>query len=224
MNRIWLRTALLATLCLLLVAGSSFRAQGSASPAVLPPDARVQGMTLGQWTAQLWHDGFAIPASESPFLYPGSLCYFSRNGNVGIAPAFFFSGESECSMPAGMMLYVMVLGGECSSAEPPPFYGDNYEDLSACASQYPFANLAAEIDGLPVPNIERYLAYTPLIQLDLPADNVLGAPAGNYISAGYAAGFIMTPLSPGQHTVHVHGEVPLAPFTYDWVFHITVTN
>ena len=199
--------------------------QGETNPAVLPPTARVQGMTLGEWGAEFFRFFFEIPASQHPALgYPWPNCYLERIGNVGLGVTYFNSGSSECQMPAGMILYVPVVGGECSSAELPPFYGANEEELRACVMKFVYVNVQASVDGTPVRNIEAYAALTPLYQLDLPDGNVWGAPAGTYISVGKEYGFLLAPLSPGNHTIHVHGEVPDFDFVYDWVYHVTVTE
>ncbi len=200
-------------------------AQANANPAVLPPTARVEGMTLGDLGAKLWQAIFAIPADQNPLL--GHLwpdCYLERIGNVGIGVGYGSSGSGACEMPVGMILYVPVVGSECSTAEPPPFYGGNEEELRACVLQFTPANMQASIDGIPVKNLDRYTALSPLYQFTLPENNVLGAPAGTYDSVAYQTGFVLAPLSPGEHVVHVYGEVPIFGFVYDWVYYITVTN
>ncbi len=195
------------------------------NPSVLPPDAKVQGMALGEWQTLLFKEIFETPQDVNPaFGAPWTSCFVDQNGKVGIGVAYVFSGSSECELPAGMMLYILVVGSECSSAETPPFYGGNYEQLQTCALTFTPANMQASVDGVAVRNLEDYTSLTPLYQLVLPVGNVLGAEAGTYISVGYATGFMLAPLSPGEHTVHVHGEIPSAGFIYDWVYHITVTE
>jgi hypothetical protein len=57
----------------------------------------------------------------------------------------------------------------------------------------------------------------------LPADNVLGAPAGTTSLAVDAGVYLMlTPLSPGSHTIHVRGTFDEFDFTIDTTFNITV--
>jgi hypothetical protein len=200
-------------------------AQASANPAVLPPSAKVEGLTLGDWGAKLWQALFAIPADQNPLAgHLWSTCYLDRIGNVGVGVGYGSSGSVDCEMPMGMTLFVPVVGSECSTAEPPPFYGGNEAELRACAIQFAPANLEASIDGIPVRNIEKYTAVSPLYQFTLPENNILGAPAGTYESISYQTGFLLAPLSSGEHVVHVYGEVPFVGFVYDWVYNITVTN
>ncbi len=213
-------------IAVLLMTVSISGVQGAANPAVLPPTARVQGKTLGEWGAEYWRAGLRIPMAQNP-AFPGvpwPTCYLERIGNVGLIVGYVYSGSSECVMPAGMTLYVLVVASECSTAEPPPFYGANEEELRACNLKFAQANLAASIDGVPVRDVEAYTTFSPLYQFSVPDGNYLGAPAGMYESVAYNTAFLLAPLNPGAHTIHVHGEVPIASFIYDWVYYITVKD
>jgi hypothetical protein len=207
----------LITTMVLMIAFTS-GAFGAANPSVLSPAARVQGLTLGQWHAEMWRVSLAIPASQDL----GPYCYLGQIGNVGIGVSYSEIGSSECEMPVGMILYVLVIGSECSTGEPPPFYGGNEAELKACATSFISSNLQASVDGIPVQNIEKYAALSPLYQFTLPADNIVGIPAGTYDSVAYNTGFLLAPLSPGEHVVHVHSELPSYEWVYDWTYYITV--
>jgi len=195
------------------------------NPAILPPQAVVQGMTLGEWSAEFWHATLAIPAPQHPGLgYPWSSCAIERIGNVGIVVTSWISEEIECEMPVGMMLYFLVVSSECSTGEAPPWYGGNEAELRACALQWEPANLQASIDGIPVENINEYTVLSPLYQLELPVDNAFGIAPGTYDSVAYTNGFILAPLSPGEHTIEISGGVPASSFEFYRLYTITVTN
>ena len=70
-------------------------------------------------------------------------------------------------------------------------------------------NLEVEIDGQPVPNIERFYEESVPFSFRLPADNLFGAPAGTLVSPAVDNGFYLAvaPLGLGEHTVHIHGEL-----------------
>jgi hypothetical protein len=219
MKAIRVLTISIVLACMLLMNLSTPRALASPNPAVLPPKASVQGLTLGEWLAKL-QQLFAIPEPFNPIFHPIPECYFVRYGNVGIAPTYFDNGLSSCTMPAGMMLHVNVIVYVCLSAMGD---GDTKEELHACAESLTMDNLQAYIDGIPIVDIDSYAATSPVFTLDFTEDNIFGLPAGPSLGVAHGYAFITTPLSPGVHTIHVHGEAPDYPFVYDRTYNITVT-
>lgn len=93
---------------------------------------------------------------------------------------------------------------ECSTVEPPPFFGGNEAELRECARavDVPGSALALTVDGAPVP---LPLVETPLLTIDLPEDNILGVPPQQALSV--AAGFValLHPLPPGTHELVITG-------------------
>jgi hypothetical protein len=186
----------------------------------LPPEAKVEGMDLGQWHSAFWKALLGTPTSDNPFVNLPEKCYFAQTGNVGIGVAGGASGIAHCEMPVGMQLYVLVVGVECSTVEG---LGSNEEELKACVQGYPYGSLDASIDGVPVKNLDQYTAFSRLYPVTVPADNPWGftGPATGY-SVARNNGFITTPMTPGKHTIHVHGTIPGVGFDYDWIYDITV--
>lgn len=218
MKKIRIVTVSIVLASMLLMSLSTPHALASRNLAVLPPEARVQGLTLSEWLARL-QQLYAIPEPINPIFHPMPECYFARYGNVGIAPTYFESGSSSCTMPAGMMLHVNVLVAGCLSAMGD---GDTEEELRACAEGVTMENLQASMDGIPISNIDNYAVTSPFT-LDFTEENIFGLPAGPSLGVAHGYEFITTPLSPGQHTIHVHGEAPEFEFVYDWTYNITVT-
>lgn len=219
MKTIRVLTVSIVLVSMLLMSLSTPHALASPNPAVIPPRAHVQGVALGEWLARL-QQLYAIPEPINPIFHPIPECYFARYGNVGIAPTFFESGSSNCTMPAGMMLHVNVIVYGCLSAMGD---GETEEELRACAESLTLDNLQAYIDGVPIVNIDSYAATSPLFTLDFTEDNIFNLPADPSLGVAHGYAFITTPLSPGQHTIHVHGEAPVFEFVYDWTYNITVT-
>jgi hypothetical protein len=218
-----LRLCLTLTLALLLITTSVASAGRNANPGVLPPEARVQGLTLGEWDAKEWQAITAIPASQNPVAgAPWTDCYVERIGNVGLGIAFFEeTGTFACEMPPGTVLFQPIVGVFCSN-----LFGDGEteEELRACAMSYVPEDVQASVDGVPVQNLGDYLFITPLVEFTLPDDNIFGLPPGEGIAVLHDTAFLLAPLSPGQHTLHLQGSFPEFDFYYDWVFEITVTN
>ncbi len=220
-----LRLCLILTVALLLFTGSLASADRNTNPGILPPNLRVQGLTYGEWSATWWQYLLAIPASENPLAGNfGPDCFFAQIGNVGLVPEVLAGDvhDLECEVPAGMPLFVHVLAAECSTLEPPPFYGGNEDELRTCASGFVASDVQASIDGVAVQNLSDYLIDSPLYEFTVPEDNILGVPAGSVgQSVSYGTFLMLAPLTPGEHTIHVYGKYG-EEFTYDATFHIGV--
>ena len=79
----------------------------------------------------------------------------------------------ECEIPSGMMMYVEVLGAECSTLEEAPFYGGNEEELRTCAQKLVPQDLSASIDDVAVENLDKYIVLSPSIEFTVPENNIL---------------------------------------------------
>jgi len=220
-----LRMCLIVALALLLVTVSVAGASGNANPGVLPPSSQVQGRTYGEWSTAVWRYFFETPVSENPiFGAPWTDCYLERVGNVGLAVPFTTSGSFTCEMPAGTILYLLVVASECSTVEPPTV-GGSEEELLACAQSYVPSDLQASIDGVALRNVSDYVVTSPLFEFTLPDDNLFGLPGGTTAqSIAYGTFLMLVPLSPGQHTLWVHGAIPSGGFLYDMTYYVTVIN
>lgn len=111
---------------------------------------------------------------------------------------------------------------ECSTAEPPPFFGADEAELRACAGAFQDAStgMFASIDGRDAQNLDSYRTQSPLFEFDAPADNALFIPgpvSGQSISDGVWV--LLAPLSSGSHTIHFGG---FPGFPIDVTYNITV--
>ena len=146
------------------------------------------------------------------------------SGSVG---AFFFLGNNfggttvrSCNVRPGQSISFSPAGTFCILH----IDADTEEGLRACVEEtLPlFTNLSVEIDGKPVNALENYRLVSALFDFTLPADNLVGLPPGTYqaVIGGY---FLMrTPLSPGQHVIHFHGEIPDFSFIFDVTYVLSV--
>lgn len=215
-------STLIVAMALLLIATTVVHAGGN-NPGVLPPNSRVQGMTYGDWIAQWWKFALELPLSQNP-IAGGTNCAYQRVGNVALVVANSLLDEPiQCEVPAGTLLYIEVLGAECSTLEPPPFYGGDERELRACVHAIVPEELQASIDGVPVRNLDQYIFTSPMVGFTEPEDNILGVPAGSTgYSVGYGAYLLIAPLSPGKHTLYTHGFYPDFDFTANRVIDLTV--
>ncbi|MBN2046036.1 MAG: hypothetical protein JW757_13520 [Anaerolineales bacterium] len=209
--------------CLVLILTTLVSAH-KANPGVLPPDAKVQGLTYGEWSAKWWQYVLSIPDAQNPLTGgTGNQCGIQQIGNVGLV-AFDPTLEEpiECQVPIGTMLFLDILSVECSNVEEYPFYGGDEAEMRSCATGFTITDLQAAIDGVEVQNLDRYLHTSPLFDFTLPEDNILYTDELVGQSVSYGAHLILNPLSPGAHSVHLHASIPEFEFTIDVNLDLTV--
>ena len=111
-------------------------------------------------------------------------------------------------MTQGTKVFVTAFTSECSTLEAgTPFFGGNPRELRACARAVDAGITRTDValDGRAVPVNE---VESGLLRLNLPADNIFGAPAGTgplSVAHGWVA-HVGRPLTPGTHTITIHIE------------------
>ncbi len=208
---------LLALVAIVFVVTASSQV-GVMTPATYSPDQNVYGLSYGEWSAAWWQWALAFTNSASPVMDPnGSLC----NSNQG-GPVFFLAGSGPgtatryCTVPAGKALFLPIINVECSTVEPPPFYGATGQEVRACAALWMDGagknTLKMTVDGKPLYGVTGYRMQSPFYSFIMPeTDNYLGVAttSGWSISDGYWV--MLKPLSPGQHVIHFEGALVSGP-------------
>ena len=183
--------------CVLLVAAVAL---GVAAPsAAAAPDKKL-GATLGA----LWKKVIETPTPQNLFGPNGGDPCVNLGGVVApFAPALG-SPTLTCTLKPGTKIFVAAWTSECSTLEQPPFFGSNEAELRACARAVDAGITRTDVtlDRKPVPvgNVE-----SGLLRLNLPGDNIFGAPAGKgplSVAHGWVA--LLQPLTPGTHTITLH--------------------
>jgi hypothetical protein len=104
---------------------------------------------------------------------------------------------------------VPLFGSECSTVEPPPFFGRDETELRACAIEavdmaagaFDMGMMGLTVDGQDVSDLSAYRVTTPRFTLWLPADNFLGVTSRVADSAADGYQVMLSPLSEGEHEV-----------------------
>jgi hypothetical protein len=181
------------------------------NPGVLPPNSAPHGLTYGEWSARWFKWAYEPPPAENPLLdTSGANCANGQSGHVWFLAGTFNGGTvvRSCTIPPGQMLFFPVGNGFCVG-DP----GFDFAAERACATQQAagLSNFRVEVDEAPVaalsaPLVDNYYrALSSEWDLVLGADNVFGVPAGTYSpGAGDGVYLMLTPLPPGQHTLHIH--------------------
>lgn len=211
------RIMLLVVLTILLTGLSAPVTAQEATPAtaageitVVEPDESYAGASLGEWSARWWQWTFSFPMEMSPsFDSTGERCGYGQSGPVFFLPGNYGApGTVTCVVPEGTAIFVPVFGVECSSVEPPPFFGRNEEELRACVASFAddaFTDLQARINGEEVPDLEDYRSSSPVFPLPFPANHVFfevpKEVSGVALAVADGYSFIIAPLPPGEYEI-----------------------
>ncbi|HXJ55158.1 MAG TPA: hypothetical protein VNU68_00700 [Verrucomicrobiae bacterium] len=239
-----------ATLALLISAWSGQAAQPNPNPGVIPVNASPYGKTYGEWSAAWWQWAFSLPATAHPILDTAD-CSAGQSG-----PVWFLAGkacptpappegcnanvaERTCTVPHGKALFFPIVNSEDSVIEESSGYGclqgTTEAALRNCARLVVdgLADLACEIDGHSVQNLDSFRVQSPLFEFTLAAHDNLAAAVGETAvpdgatSLGVGDGIyvMLAPLSAGRHTLHFHARQTCSfcgNFTMDITYHLSV--
>jgi hypothetical protein len=203
-------------------------ASPTTGPSVLPPDVPAYRLTYGEWAARHWQWLLSLPMAINPNIdATGEHCGYGQAG-----PVFFLTqtsagtAERVCTVPAGTALFFPVLDTDCSTVEAPPFFGRDETELQTCVEALlaTRAELTATVDGVAIPDLERYRAQSPLFTVALPADNWLEVEPA--VAAAVADGYwlLLAPLPPGEHELHFGGALPDLGVMGEVTYHLTVAE
>jgi hypothetical protein len=234
---ITVRTLLAIAVLGLAMAVPTVQAQRNRNPGVMPPQSQPNDKSYAEWAAAWWQWAFSIPKATSPLL--DQTGEYAALGQTG--PVWFLAGtsggyaERTVTVPKGKMLFFPILNYCWINV---PELGDNpwspeqyalMRDFLAAAIDSA-VDLSCAIDGRAVQNIQDYRCHTPenlAFMVDIPEGDiwdlvdVYGLEPGTYgPSADDGIYLMLTPLSPGRHTIHFTGGV--GDFHLDVTYHLTV--
>jgi hypothetical protein len=172
---------------------------------IIPPDEPWAGATRAEWIARSWQWALSLPVDVSPVVdQTGELCGYGQSG-----PLFFLTGstssvDKRCVVAQGTAILVNVSGINCSTIEPPPYFGRDEQELRACAiDRFDTETLGytAAIDQREITGLEAYRTGTPLFTLTIPANNIYEVEAGIGNAVAEVVAFIIAPPPPGEYQI-----------------------
>jgi hypothetical protein len=171
------------------------------------------GHSYSELAQDWWLWDFSLPAAQNPTSNFAASCTNGQTGSVW----FLFGGPPtvNCTVPAGVSIFLPIVNTECSSIEPAPFHGDTPQERQACAKAWidNVTDLSASVDGVPITNFGPLRTRSNDFSFTVPSGNILGVPgpAWGFSSAdGYY--MLFTSLAPGNHVITIAG-VFHDPFT-----------
>ena len=199
----------------------------------------VANITLAQYppashlATSWWQWALETPASENPLTdTTGQFAAVNQSGRV-----WFLAGNPggttvrTITVASGKALFFpivnffdaedgIVVGGWRLFLVPRPIQVAQMFVSSVIATA---TGLSCEVDGNPLPITTANLEQSTPFSLHLPADNILGVPAGVYypaVDSGYYV--LLRPLSAGPHTIHWAGSITFFSLSLDVTYNITV--
>jgi hypothetical protein len=166
----------------------------TAPAASAAPDRKLEAL-LGD----LFERVLVIPTSENPLAGNGNPCV--DLGNKVVAPFQGGADDLTCTVKSGTKIFVAAFAVECSTVEPAPFFGRNEAELRECVRALNLGKVTLSVDGKMVPLTD---VETRLLRLNLPEENIFGAPDGLADSVGRGFVALLQPLPPGTHQIVIN--------------------
>lgn len=118
---------------------------------VLGPDESYGGLTRAEWDMQQWQMMMSFPVDINPgFDTTGERCGYGQSGPVFLLPGSFTPEPREitCIVPQGVAICVPLGAAACTTVDPPPYFGADQEELTACANESiaPFLDVSVSIN------------------------------------------------------------------------------
>lgn len=222
------RIVLSGAVALMLLVTSS---PAVAGPTPLPTNSKAFGEGYAELAADWLEWLTAIPGTSNPLFDPdGAFAALGQSGKVWfLVGTTGGSATRTVTVPAGAAVFFPIVNYFWVNT---PEYGDPVWSPEQEAAVRTFLagnidtsqNLLLEIDGRPVPNVDRLRVGGAVGLCTLPDDNIFGVPFApvphECVADGYWA--LLPPLSNGKHTIRFAGEIPATAFALDVTYHITV--
>jgi hypothetical protein len=172
-------------------------------------DSRPFNTSYADWTAKWWQWAYSIPWDKNPS-YDDTGKYCSENQK---APVWFLTQAYEhpvtrtCEIPLDTALLITLMNSECSYAEFESLKTE--QELRDCAkSMQDFVSgVNASLDGIKIPNLEKFRIQTGLFNFTLPQNNILNLTSQTTQSVADGNWLFLKPLPPGIHELAVKGDI-----------------
>jgi hypothetical protein len=225
-------TRLLWTACALAVMLSPTRGS-AADPGIqpLPPDGTYYGLKLADWAVAWFEWVQNIPQSSSPDM---AFDKTGMRGGVGQhGPVWFIPGNyngvgtvtRSYTVPAGKAILLLVAADEEHGV---PGKLTDAQLVAAAETTYDNsgnpAKATVSLDGIEVPDPNRYLVTTPVFTNVLAPGNYFGVSVSagkdpRIVGAGKGIWMLFPPLPVGKHVFHI-----VRSDGADRTFNVTIAN
>ncbi len=227
-KKMTIRTIMLL-LAMLLMAAQPVLAN-NVNPTVFPPVSRPYGKTISTWTVAWWKYVMAFPASTNPLAdASGANCAVGQSGQV-----FFLVGttggpavRNDCVVPPGKSILFPIINVIAAV----PDDAANAADLVSLVTWYMSHTdtVVATVDGVNLAHLlADYRFPSPIFSFDGATPGIFAPLYEGHRSIAFSDGWwvMLTPLTPGPHTIHFLGHLVVpewgVDFTTEVTYHLTV--
>jgi hypothetical protein len=212
-NRYWFGYAIpivgILILTIPIIIASSYAQSNNTSP--LQPytvHSKPYGIDYGDWSGRWWKWALELPKTVNPVSdTTGKDCGQGQQGPVWFLAGTFGGGAvtRECVIPHGKAIFWNPISQECSYAEYPLLKTE--KELRDCVKNFQdkVSQIEVTVDGTKIPGIESYRIQSPLININLPQNNVLGLAAQKTTGVSDGVWVLLPPLPAGNHVIHSKG-------------------
>ena len=218
-----------------LVVPSQVGAANAATSPIFPANSSPHGQSYGTWNANWWQQVAAIPADSNPLFESGPVDCNLGKGKVVFLVGTTGPGETvnrSCTVPKGTALLLPLVNAVCTQVAGD---GDTVQKLTDCAAGFAGSvdTVDAAVDGKPITGLKPQFRFpSGAFTLNLPAGSIIlddstsqPVPAGPTLAAADGYYVMLTPLTPGVHTVTFGGTATIPQdgvFTTEVTYQITV--
>jgi hypothetical protein len=187
------------------------------------PESTPYGKSYSGWTAKWWQWVLSIPKSENPLIDDtGENSAKNQSG-----PVWFLAGtlkgpaERTCTIPADRAILFPVINVEASVAEGD---GTTEEELAARVKfeMDQITDIRAMISGTNVNELKQYRIQSPLFDVTLPVNNVLGLSAQTTEMMSEGFWLFLKPLEPGKYDLNSFGSCLAGRIMIGVSYHLTI--
>jgi hypothetical protein len=198
----------------LLIAGGAARAEQHQTVSIVPPGAKFDGKSYGEWAASFWQWSLPLPMEGHPFLDTPEYSFSAgQSGNVWYWSSPDGPITRTVTLPADKALFLTIRDAETSTLEDPPFFGATEADQRATTKWFAdhIINVFCVIDDNAVPHLQAYRFSTPQFEFTAPTPWIFGNIGGTGTSVGEGYFLMLSEFSPGKHTIHYGGTFHFEP-------------
>lgn len=188
------------------------------------PDESPFGKSWEVWTTEWWSWCLSLPRDQNPITdITGEYASRNQRGPVWfLAGTFGGTAERTCEIPAEKAIFFPISCNETSYAECPNFKTEAELRAFAKADIDQVKTLMATVDGQRLPSSDLRRVRSPMFDLALPEENVLGVAAGNTRSASDGYWVFLKPLPVGRHEIHFYSSCRIGIQLIESRYHLTV--